>query len=454
MRVIILGAGTVGTTLVTQLVNESHDVSVVDHNADLLTELSNHLDIKTVCGQASYPDVMREAGAEDADMIVAVTDNDEVNMVACQVAYSLFNVPLKIARIRTPHYFIRKELYSNDNLPIDVFINPEVLVTRHIRQLIEIPGASQVLDFFVSKAKMVMVRLSSAVAWLHHTLSQCLVQEKMARIVAVHREGAWLALAPDLLLLEGDEVYFIASNQVLPDLLPSIFVDHQPCRHLMIAGGGHVGFRLANRLSSEYSVKVIDHSRSRCQELTSLLDHTLVLCGEASDQAILLSEAIDQVDMFCAVTDSDEANIISCMQAKRLGAKRTMALINRSAYMNLIDASQVDILLNPQGVTVSGILAHLRKGNWERAYPVQHGNAEVIEVVAEGDSHLNVVVGRTCSDLGLPETVVPVAIQRGRQLLFDIMDVPIELGDHVVWFVQNKQYLQSIEKLFDAENHD
>ena len=179
MRVIILGAGIVGTTLVTQLVNESHDVSVVDHNADLLAELSNHLDIKTVCGQASYPDVMREAGAEDADMIVAVTDNDEVNMVACQVAYSLFNVPLKIARIRTPHYFIRKELYSNDNLPIDVFINPEVLVTRHIRQLIEIPGASQVLDFFGSKAKIVMVRLSSGVAWSHRTLSQCLSQEKI-----------------------------------------------------------------------------------------------------------------------------------------------------------------------------------------------------------------------------------------------------------------------------------
>ena len=222
----------------------------------------------------------------------------------------------------------------------------------------------------------------------------------------------------------------------------------------MIAGGGHVGFRLANRLSSEYSVKVIDHCRARCQELTTLLDHTLVLCGEASDQAILSSEAIDQVDMFCAVTDSDEANIMSCMQAKRLGAKRTMALINRSAYMDLIDASQVDILLNPQGVTVSGILAHLRKGNWERAYPVHHGNAEVIEVVADGGPQTDAVVGRTCRELGLPMAVVPVAIQRGRQLLFDITDIPIESGDHVVWFVQNKQYLQSIEKLFDAENHD
>jgi trk system potassium uptake protein TrkA len=222
MKIVILGAGMVGATLAEQLVAEGHDIALVDLDEDLLSDISQRLDLKAVCGQASYPDVMREAGSEEADMVVAVTDNDEVNMVACQVAYSLFQVPLKIARIRTPHYFIRKELYSNDNLPIDVFINPEVMLTRHIRHLVDVPGCRQVLDFFGSRIRIVEVSINSDSAWCGRASVECLADHDNVRLAAVARDGVMLVATEGLTLQAGDQIFLAASSRAVIPMMASI----------------------------------------------------------------------------------------------------------------------------------------------------------------------------------------------------------------------------------------
>lgn len=450
MKIILLGAGVVGATLAEQLANEQHDVSIIDHDAVLLHKLHRRMDIKIVCGQASYPDVMRDAGAEHADMIVAVTNNDEVNMVACQVAYSLFDIPLKIARIRTPHYFIRKELYSDAHLPIDVFINPEVLLTRHIRQLLTVPGSLQVLDFFAGKAKLVSVVLSDHVPLQKRRVDQCFGLVDGVGIVAVFRKQKALSVQPDLMMEPEDEVFFIAANKKIERVMKVLHGNTQPCKRVMIAGGGHIGQRLAAQLGDDHTVKLIDHNAKRCTALTTVLDHVLVLHGEASDKDMLVNEEIDHVDAFCAVTDSDEANIMACLQAKRLGAKRVIALVNRVAYLDVIADSQIDVALNPQGVTVSGILSHIRQGDLLRVYAVHGGTAEAIEAVVLGDVHSSPMVGRSLRELNLPEGICMVAMMRDDDVSMVKQDTVFETDDHVMLFIDDKKHVPYVEKLFQV----
>lgn len=452
MKVIILGAGQVGTTLAENLVAENHDVSIIDVNRDRLSALQERFDLQVVQGRCSYPEVLRDAGAESADMVIAVTDSDESNMVACQVAYSLFQVPTKIARIRSEHYFIRKELFGKDNLPIDVFISPEGLVTRDIHQLIDHPGALQVLDFADGSVKLVVIKPYYGGVLLGKRLSQ--VSEYLPglaiKIVAINRNDHFLELTDDTEIEIGDEVFFVAPSQHVHAIMATLRRVEDPVRRIMIGGGGNIGYQLARALERNFQVKIVEQSRERCEFLAKNLDRATVLCGDSTDQELLLSEGIDHVDVFCAMTNDDEDNIICSLQAKKLGAKQVMALIARTAYVNLIQGGAINIAISPQLATVSSILRYIRRGDMMNVYSVRRGMAEAIEAVAHGDRKTSKVVGRYIHQLKLPKGVFISAVVRQNAVIIVEEDTMIESEDHIILFVSNKKSLKDVERLFQV----
>ncbi len=452
MEIIILGGGQVGGSLAETLMRDGHEVTVVDSNEDRLGVLQESLDIRCVTGSCSYPDVLRRAGADSADMIIAVTDDDESNMVACQVAYSLFHTPTKIARIRSPHYFIRKELFGSSNLPIDVFISPEQLVTENVQQIIEHPGSLQVIEFAEGVVKMVAVKPYYGGEVLGSPLND--VQEKLlamqAKIVAIFRNEHLIDLTDKTTIEVGDEVFFMAPRKEVNKIMNMMRRAPEPYRRIMIAGGGNIGRCLTLALQKDYNVKVIDHNRQRCERLATVVDSAIVLCGEAADQELLMNEDIEHVDVFCAVTNDEESNIISCMQAKRMGAKQVMALIARTAYVDLIEGGPINIAISPQYVTIGSILTHVRLGDVVSVHSLRRGAAEAIEVVARGDEKTSRVVGVCLSKLKLPRSAQIGAVVRGKKAMTIEPELVIEADDRVVIFVADKKQINDVEKLFQV----
>ena len=452
MKIIILGAGQVGGSLAANLVTENHDISLVDIDEEKLTQLQERLDIKTVLGRCSYPEVLREAGADDANMVIAVTNSDEANMVACQVAYSLFHIPTKIARIRSQHYFIRRELFGSENLPIDVFISPEKLVTNFVRQLITHPGALQVLDFADGRVKLVAVKpyyggvlVGKRVVNLGEYLP-----EIEARVVAIFRHDRSIPLDKSTVIEIGDEVFFITASENVQTMMAALRRRESPCKRVVIAGGGNIGSRLAEVLQDDYQVKLIDHTRKHCEYLAGQLHNVTVLCGDCCDEELLVNENIEHVDIFCAVTNDDEDNIIACLQAKRLGAKQVMALVTRTAYVDLIEGGPINIAISPQQATVGSILTHVRQGDIVNVYSLRRGAAEAIEAVAHGDKKTSKVVDRTIADLKLPAGTTIGAIVRDDNVIIPGGDTMIYADDHVVFFVSDKKNIRYVERLFQV----
>lgn len=453
MKIIILGAGQVGATLAETLANENHDVTVVDKDESLLSSLQDRLDIRTVFGQASYPGVLRQAGAEGADMLIAVTDNDEVNMVACQVVFSLFHTPMKIARVRSQHYFIRKELFGDENLPIDVFISPEQLVTHSIKELIDHPGALQVMSFADEKVKLVAVKPFYGGPLVGKALSK--IKETITtvetRVAAIFRNDRSIPLNGDTVIEVGDEVFFISASENIRTIIAALGRSYRPYENIIIAGGGNIGSTLARQLEENYNVKVLDHNRTQCEYLASKLKHSTVLCGDATDKDLLFNENIENTDVFCALTSDDEANIIASMQAKRLGARQVMALITRPAYVDLIEGEAINIAISPQMATISGILAHIRRGDVVKVHSLRHGGAEAIEAIAHGDEKTSQVVGKTLAQIKLPLGTTIGAIVREGEVVIPHHDTVIETDDHVILFLADKKYIRDVEKMFTVK---
>lgn len=452
MKIIILGAGQVGGSLAENLVMENHDIALVDVDADRLALIQDKLDLKTVVGRCSYPNVLRQAGADDADMLIAVTDSDEANMVACQVAYSLFHTPTKIARIRSQHYFIRKELFGHDNLPIDVFISPEKLVTHYVQQLIMHPGALQVHDFAEGFIKLVGIKAYYGGALLGKNISalQDYLPGVEARIVAIFRGGHSVHLDASSMIEVGDEVFFITASENTHAIMGALRRAEEPYRRIMIAGGGNIGSQLAATLSEDYQVKLIENDMKRCEMLAEQLENVTVLNGSCSDRQLLTNENIEYFDVFCAVTNDDEDNIISCLQAKRLGVKQVMSLITRTAYVDLIEGSVINVAVSPQQATVGSILTHIRRGDMVNVYSLRRGAAEAIEVIAHGDEKTSKVVGRQLKAIKLHKSASIGAILRNKRVLIPNGETVIESDDHVVIFVADKKHVSDVEKLFQV----
>ena len=452
MKIIILGAGQVGSSVAANLASEDNDITVVDTDTARLQALQDRFDLRTITGLASYPDVLKSAGADDADMILAVTNSDETNMVACQIAYSMFHTPTKIARVRATEYLALPELFSQDAIPIDVLISPEQLVTDYVQRLIEHPGALQVLDFAGGKVQLVAVKAYYGGPLVGHELRE--LSEHMpgiqARVAAIFRRGHSILPEGDTIIEADDEVFFVAARKNIRAVISEMRKLDKPMKRIMLAGGGNIGVRLAKALEHKYQVKLIDHNLGRTRTISAQLDKTIVLHGDAADEEMLLEENIENTDIFCSVTNDDEANILSSMLAKRLGAKKVMALINRASYVDLVQSSIIDIAISPQQATIGSLLAHIRRGDVVVVHSLRRGAAEAIEAVAHGDEKTSRVVGRTIENIKLPPGTTIGAIVRNNDVVIAHHDTVIQAEDHVILFLVDKKYIPEVEKLFQV----
>ncbi|MDT8403651.1 Trk system potassium transporter TrkA [Sulfuriflexus sp.] len=452
MKIIILGAGQVGSSVAENLVSEANDITIVDTDSKRLQTLQDRLDVRTVVGYASHPGVLAQAGAEDADMILAVTNSDETNMIACQVAYTLFHTPTKIARVREVEYLSRPLLFTQEALPVDVLISPEQLVKDYVQRLIEHPGALQVLDFANGRVSLVAVRAYYGGPLVGHELHD--LRKHMpkieTRVAAIFRRGRAIIPEGTTVIEADDEVFFIAANKNIRAVMSELRKLDKPCKRVMLAGGGNIGRRLAKSLESRYQVKLIDHNYDATKRLSEELESTIVLYGDAADEDLLLEENIENTDVFCALTDDDEANILSAMLAKRMGARKVMALINRAAYVDLVQSGTIDIAISPQQATIGSLLAHVRRGDVVAVHSLRRGAAEAIEAIAHGDSHTSKVVGRAIENIKLPRGTTIGAIVRGEEVIIAHHDTVIEEDDHVILFLVDKKRIGDVEKLFQV----
>ncbi|MEM9333457.1 MAG: Trk system potassium transporter TrkA [Pseudomonadota bacterium] len=453
MKILILGAGQVGSSAAYHLSREeANEVTVVDMRPDVLRELQDRLDIRTVVGHAAHPDVLERAGAGDADIVVALTDSDETNMVACQIAYTRFHTPTKIARIRAAEYMNAKDLFTQDSIPIDVRISPEQLVCNYIEQLILYPGASQVLDFAGGRARLVGVMADSDGLLVGQRIAALKdhVPNAEGRIAAIYRAGKALLPKGDTVVEDGDEVFFIADRKDIRVFMSEIRRLEDPVRRVVIAGGGNIGLRLALALEQTNQVKLIERDPERARTISEQLNRAIVLVGDAADEELLLEENVDDVDVFCALTNSEEANILSAMLAKRLGSHKVMALINRASYVELVESGSIDIAISPQQVTIGSLLAHVRRGDVVKVHSLRRGAAEAIEAIAHGEKETSLVVGRKIEDIDLPKGTRIIALVRNDQVIIAHHDVVIESDDHVIIFMTDRRKIERLEKLFQV----
>ncbi|MDY6981044.1 MAG: Trk system potassium transporter TrkA [Pseudomonadota bacterium] len=452
MKIIILGAGQVGSSLAENLASEANDITLIDQREEVLQGLQDRLDLRTVIGHASHPEVLQRAGADDADMLIAVTDSDETNMVACQVAYTVFHTPTKIARVRALEYLKYKNLFSPAALPIDVLISPEQLITNYVQSLINHPGALQVLDFADGLVQLVGVRAYYGGPLVGHELRT--LRQHMpgveARVAAIYRRGRPIIPEGHTVIEADDEVFFIAGSANIRTVMSELRRLDKPYKRIMIVGGGNIGKRVAQALERKYQVKLIDHNPERTRLISNELSKTMVLCGDAADEELLLEENIDKTDVFCALTNDDEANILSSMLAKRLGARKAITLINRAAYVDLIQSGVIDIALSPQQSTIGSLLAHVRRGDVVKVHSLRRGAAEAIEAIAHGDINTSKVVGRKIEELKLPPGTTIGAIVRGKEVIIAHHDTLIESDDHVILFLVDKARIPDVERLFQV----
>ena len=451
MKIIILGAGQVGGTLAENLVSEDNDITVIDNDQDRLNNLQDKFDLRVILGNASSPRVLREAGAADADMLVAVTSSDETNMVASQVAYTLFGTPSKIARIREHDYIREKEkLFQPDIIPIDQIIAPEKLVIDDIARLIDYPGALQIAYFAEGKISLVAVKAYYGGPLVGYAISA--LKEHLphleARIVSITRQDRYIRPQASTIIEAGDEVVFICATPYIRAVMSELQRLEKPYRRIMIIGGGNIGAGLAKYLEDRCRVKLIERNPQRAEQLAEKLSKTLVFAGDASDQSLLFEEHIENINIFIALTSDDEANIMSALLAKRLGAAKAMVLIQRIAYLNLIQGGTIDIGFSPQQATISALLGHVRRGDVKNVVTLRKGNAEAIEFVAHGSFDTSYVVGRKISELKLPAGCIIGAVLRDGMVIIANNSLVIEDNDHVILFLNDKKQVPEIEKLF------
>ena len=454
MKIIILGAGQVGISTAEILAKEDNDITLIDNVASQVEGLQDRLDIRTIVGSASHPSVLEQAGGPDADLILAVTDQDEVNMAACQVAYTLFRTPKKIARIRSVEYLTHREIFSDESIPVDVIISPEQLITQHVLHLIEYPGALQVVDFAGGKIKLVGLKAYHGGPLVGRELRT--IREDLptveARVAAIYRHDRPIIPEGDTIIEPNDEVFIVAAAPHIPIVMSEFCAVEAPGQNIMLVGAGKIGLQLARTLEqNNYQVKLVEHGAERARQVAEQLDATIVLRGDAADEDLMLQENIDAMDVFCSLTNDDEANILSAMLAKRLGAHRAMALINRSAYVDLIESSVLDVAISPSLITVGSLLTHVRRGDTIAVHSLRRGAAEAIETIAHGDAKSSSVVGRPIEEISLPSGTRVGALLRNQEVIIPHHDTVIEAEDHVILFVIDKKYIRDVEKLFQVK---
>ena len=453
MRILILGAGQVGSTVAESLVGEDNDITIVDTDAEKLRLLQDRFDLRTLVGNASHPSILEQAGIADTDMLLAVTQSDEVNMVACKLAASLYNTPTKIARIRAANYLEHPEIFSADNFCVDFSICPEQILTDYIYKLIEFPEALQVLEFANGRVSLVAVKAFEDGPLVGQELRylRTHMPNVDTRVAAIFRQDGSIIPEGSTVIKAGDEVFFIAATENIRTVLKEWRHMDKPAKRVMIVGGGNIGRRLARALERDYQVKLIEHNKKACERLAAELTHTLVLCGDGTDENLLAAEHVGDVDVFCSLTNDDENNIMSALLAKKGRARKVLSLINRSSYVELVQGGKIDIALSPAHVTIGSLLAYVRQGDVAVVHALRRGAAEALEMVVHGERHSSKVVGRRIDEIELPKGATIGAIVRGEQVLMGHHDTVIEADDHAIVFVINKKMISKVEKLFQVD---
>ncbi|TPW31345.1 Trk system potassium transporter TrkA [Pararhizobium mangrovi] len=451
MKVIICGAGRVGYGIAERLSQEANDVSVIDTSPSLINVIRDTLDVRGYVGHGAHPDVLARAGAAEADMIIAVTLYDEINMTACQVAHSLFSVPTKIARIRAqsylaPHY---SDLFSREHLPIDVIISPEMEVGRMVLRRIALPGATDAVRFADERVTMVAIECNEECPVVNTPLEQLseLFPDLKATVVGIWRnEQLFVPRSGDQLEI-GDLAYVISDQEHVRRTLGLFGHEEQEAARIVIAGGGNIGLHVARSIEARQTrtrIRIIEHNRERAVKIADELQRTVVLHGSSLDQQILTEADIHDADLMVALTNDDQVNILSSVMAKRLGCKANLTLINNPSYQDFTRTLGIDAHINPRAVTISRVLQHVRRGRIRGVYSVQQGQAEVIEAEALETSPL---VGMPLRDLQIPDGVRIGAVLRGSAVLRPEGEMRIKAKDRVVMFA-TVQAVRHVEQMF------
>ncbi|MBU0750588.1 MAG: Trk system potassium transporter TrkA [Gammaproteobacteria bacterium] len=470
MKIIILGAGQVGASVAEVLTSESNDITVIDLDSKSLAALQDRLDLRTVTGNAASPSVLRAAGAEDADLLIAVTQSDQTNLCACRIARTLFNTPTRIARLRSTDFIEHPELLDEANFAVDFSICPEQEVTDALAKLVEFPEALQVLEFAGGSVRLVAARANPGGLLVGKPISAMrdhLPASVDARIVAIYRDFQAIVVDGDTVIEAGDEVFVLAARDHIRRVFNELRRMDQPVKRVMIAGGGNIGFRFARAIEQDYEVKLVDSNAERAVFLAGQLGKTLVLAGDATDEKLLGAENIEEMDLFLALTNDDENNIMSALLAKRLGARRVLALINRRAYVDLVQGGEIDIAISPAQLSIGTMLTHVRRGDVARVHSLRRGAAEALELVAHGDAKTSKVVGRRVDQIDLPKGASIAAIvrqldkpevvavhdiveERKERVIMAHHDTVVEADDHVIVFCVSKRLVPKVEKLFQV----
>lgn len=470
MKIIILGAGQVGVSVAESLVSEANDITVIDQDGERLANLQERLDLRVVTGNAASPSVLDRAGAADADLLIAVTQSDQTNLCACRVAKTLFNIPTRIARLRAADYEDHPQLLDDSNFAVDHSICPEQIVTDYIRKLIEYPEALQVLEFADGMLTMIAVRAFEGGMLVGKPLNTIPLRLPNidARIAAIFRHDQPIVPTGDTVIESGDEVFIIAASTHIRRVMTELRRMDKPIRRVIIAGGGNIGLRLAKAIEKTVAVKLIERDRRRAEHLAAELERSVVLRGDSTDEALLDSESVEETDMFLALTNDEEDNIMSASLAKQMGARRTLALINRKSYVDLVQGGRIDIAISPAQTSIGQLLARVRRGDVAAVHSLRRGAAEALEVIAHGDAKHCKVIGRKLEELDLPDgaTIAAIVRQTGTsrteyrdlvpyevpivEVIMAHHDTVIRPDDHVIVFCTSKKLVAKVEKLFQV----
>ena len=452
MKILILGAGRVGSSLARTLSRESYDVSIVDVNKDKLLKLQEDSDLATVIGHASHPDTLASAGADNDTILLAVTSSDECNITACQIAKSKFNVKKTICRLSDASYLNSLDAFGKDN--IDIAIGPENEVTDHLVDLIKHPGAEQIETFANGLLKVVSVKAKRDGMLVNRALKSIKsdMPETSTFVPAIFRKGKPFIPDGKTIIKENDELYFVAAEEDIDTVVQEMRLQDTSSSRVMIIGGGKIGFALAKKLEDEYKIKIIDPDRDRCEMLSRELNRTIVLNGGGSDEELLKSENIENIDVFCALTNDDETNIMSAFLAKKLGAKKTIILVNNYTYINILPKNFVDIALSPQRLTVSMVLQHLAEGDVPQdvIFKMESG-AEAIEGIVHRNQFTKEYLGKPDAEIPLPENCVVAAVTRGDETFMGSEGLLLSVGDRIIVFILGKTNKNQIQNLFLAD---
>ena len=453
MKIIILGAGTVGTTLAISLSQEDNDITVVDNNQSALHHLEEEADIKTVHGSCSYPNTLVNSGIKEADMVVAVTGSDEINIVSCLISKVLSENVKTIARIRESSYLKdrTKKAIEEGVIPVDIVVSPEKLITNHIQALIETPGSLQVLEFGDGLLNLVGVRAIEGGPLIGHEIGD--LKKHMpnvdTRVAAIFRKGGAIIPKGTTTVEAGDEVFFIARRKDAKKVINEMRKKEDPYKYVVIAGGGKIGSSLAEQLEGNHTIKLIEANSEKAKEISARLIDTIVLEGNVSDKSLLHEENIEECDVFVAVTNDDEANVMSCMLAKEMGAHKVIALINNEAYVDLVQDKGIDVAIAPSQITIGTFLSELAGDEVVKVHSLRRGAAEAIEtIVKESTNGKEDAVGKELGNIRLPVGATIGAIIRKNKAKIAHDDVKLREHDHVILFLTDKKLLPEVKQIF------